>query len=121
MKKLSCKGCNAKCCQYVATDIDKPKTKKDYEEILWYLLHKKISVYIAKGKWYIEFYTPCKKLDKNHRCRIYEKRPSLCEKHKIDTCEKHGEGDPYDILFKNSDEFIKYLKKKKIKIKGWTY
>ena len=115
-KKLSCGDCNAKCCRYVATEIDKPENKKDYENILWYLLHENVEVFIEDDDWYIQFSTPCKALDKNWECTIYPKRPEICKGLSIENCERNGEGEPYDIVFKEPEDFVEYMKKKGIKI-----
>ncbi|MFA5173684.1 MAG: YkgJ family cysteine cluster protein [Candidatus Pacearchaeota archaeon] len=113
---LTCEGCNGKCCRYVATEIDPPKDKESYEEIIWFLLHENIEVFIENKEWYIQFTTPCKKLDKKWRCSIYEKRPQICRDLKIDECEHHGESIAEDVVFKKPEDFIEYMKKKGIDI-----
>ncbi|MBD3253257.1 YkgJ family cysteine cluster protein [Candidatus Pacearchaeota archaeon] len=112
MVKKTCKGCGAKCCRYIATEIDKPESKKDYQDIVWYLLHENVWIFIEEGKWYIQFNTDCKKLDENSKCSIYEKRPKICRDLDIESCERYGDGEAYDFLFKEPEEFIDYLKKK---------
>ncbi|MBR9705402.1 YkgJ family cysteine cluster protein [Candidatus Pacearchaeota archaeon] len=116
-KEFNCKECNAKCCRYVATEIDAPEDEKDYENILWYLIHKNVSVFIEGKEWYIQFSTPCNKLDKDWKCTIYEKRPKICKELSINSCEEYGHGKPHNFLFETEQDFIEYLRKKGIKIR----
>ncbi|MBT3690890.1 YkgJ family cysteine cluster protein [archaeon] len=116
-KKLSCEGCKAKCCKYICVEIDKPEDKEDYEHILWYLVHKDVSVFIEGKEWYIQFDTPCNKLDEKYMCKIYDKRPEICKKLSIENCEKHGAGEAYDVLFKNVEDFVKYMADKGVEIR----
>lgn len=110
-----CNGCSL-CCEYVCAELDKPETKTDYDEIVWLLLHKNVWVYIdaEDGEWYVQFNTPCEKLDDNRLCKIYKNRPKVCRKHTHDSCEKYGEGDYFKKMFKTKEDFLKYLKEKKI-------
>ncbi len=112
----TCERCG-ECCKHVAVPIDKPEDNDDYHNILWYLYHEKVQVFVDdEDDWYIEFSTRCSALDKNNRCRVYDKRPNICREYSPESCVKHGEGEPYKYLFKTPDEFIKFLEKKKIKI-----
>jgi hypothetical protein len=117
MKKVTCNGCKAKCCRYVTVGIPKPKNKEDYEEILWYFMHKNIEVFIESGKWNVLFNTKCKALDKNWRCKIYNKRSKVCIDHSIKDCEKFGKINPKDHYFKNYKQFLDYLLSKGIEFR----
>ena len=119
MEEKTCSGCNAKCCRYVATEIDTPEDMGDYENILWYLCHKDIEVFINDDLWYIQFNTDCKNLDKNGKCLIYDKRPEICKNLKIDNCERYGEGEPHEVLFKEPEEFVRYMKEKGVEIRDF--
>ncbi len=102
---VSCEGCGARCCRYVATQIDTPTSKRDYDYLRWYLLHRHVNVFIDHaGGWYIEFETPCEQLGEDHRCSGYETRPQICRGHGVgDTdCEFHGATEPYKRRFKTA-------------------
>lgn len=116
-KKL-CDDCDI-CCRYVAIEIDKPSCKKDYDNIIWQLLHENVRVFIDwDNDWYVEFITPCTALDpKTKLCKIYHNRPQICREHSQDECVKYGNGPAEKCYFKSADDFIKYLKKKKIDYK----
>lgn len=117
MEELTCEKCKAKCCRYISIEVDDPKDKEAYEEILWYLVHKNVEVFIEEGKWHIQFNTDCKNLDKDFKCKIYDKRPNVCKEHDIECCEKHGEDDPKDISFSDTESFMKYMEKRGVKRK----
>jgi len=103
-----CAGCDA-CCRYIATELDKPTTKRDYDNIIWFLLHENVGVYIDwDNDWYIEFKTPCRAL-KNKLCLIYQERPMMCQEYDQAECTHHNHEAPEKIYFHNADEFKKYL------------
>ena len=112
--KSFCDGCSL-CCEYVCVELDKPTRKNDYDQIIWLLLHKDVFVYIdgEDGGWYVQFNTSCEKLGDDKLCRDYNRRPNVCRKHKQDSCEKYGTGNYFKKLFRNKEDFIKWLKKNK--------
>lgn len=113
----TCENCNGKCCRYVAIEIDEPEDEDDYENILWYLLHEDILVFIDEKEWYVQFNAKCKKLGENNKCQDYENRPEICKELSTENCEFYGEGEPHDILFETPEDFLKYAKEKKFKWK----
>ena len=99
-KDSPCHECDL-CCKYICMEIDTPKTKKDFDEIRWFLLHNNVWIYIDHdSSWNIQFNTKCKQL-KNGLCGIYKKRPQICREHSHKECEKNGEGEPHKTLFKD--------------------
>ena len=112
-RAVSCGDCGALCCRYVATQIDDPTCKTDYDNIRWYLLHD--NVYVFKdhdGDWYLEFETPCAQLDADGRCTNYANRPRICRRHGEEdhiACEFHSDEDPYEVRFSSAAEFEDYL------------
>jgi len=114
---VSCEGCEARCCRYVATQIDSPTAKQDYDYLRWYLLHRHVNVFIDHGGgWFIEFETPCEQLGEDHRCRGYETRPQICRGHGVgDTdCEFHGATEPYRIRFKTAQALEDWLDQRNV-------
>lgn len=91
-KAPSCRGCEARCCRYIAVEIDKPTTKGAYDNLRWILLHDKTHVYIDHdGDWVLQVDVSCTKIDKKtHRCRIYSTRPGICEELTLEECEREG-------------------------------
>jgi len=113
---LTCNDCSAKCCKYIALEIDKPTTKKDWDNIFWYLHHQNVVVFIdQENDWMIEFKTPCKHLLQNKKCEIYDNRPLVCRTHTQKDCEFHNSEKPYKHEFSSADDLKKYLQEKMIK------
>ncbi len=109
--KNPCTGCKALCCQYVAIPIDKPTTRGDFEDIRWYIAHKKTWVFVESNDWYICFDNPCMFLSADYKCSIYDRRPRICRKYKTDNCELNGDGEPFDLQFKSPAEIEAYAEK----------
>lgn len=113
--KELCDGCSD-CCNYIAVQIDKPTAKKDFDNIIWFLLHKNVYVYIDfENDWYLEFITPCEALDdKTKLCADYENRPQVCRNYSQKDCTHYNNEPAEKKYFKTVGEFKKYLKGKKI-------
>ena len=104
----------AKCCRYFSLQIDTPRTKRDYDDLLWMIAHQQVSLYIEKRKWYLMVHTQCRFLDTDtNMCGIYDKRPMMCREHSVKECEWHG---PYDFEehFKSYEELKKWMKRRGI-------
>lgn len=115
MYNAPCDNCGGRCCSYVAIEIDKPKAKKDFDIIRWYLAHKDVNVFIDHNKnWHIEFRTPCEFHGLDNRCAIYEKRPSICREHGTSEGDCEFYDSPYIEYFASCGEFEQYLDKKGI-------
>ena len=116
-----CATCGGKCCKHVAVPIDKPTSKGDFDDIRWDLGQKNVLVFVEEGEWYICFLTPCEFMTKEFACGIYETRPQICRDYESETCERHGEGDPYEQKFETMDEIDefaqKYLLRRKLRHK----
>jgi len=111
-----CQKCGAKCCRYVALEIDKPKKKSDFQNIRWYVAHSGVWVYVDDGEWHLAFDAVCDHLDENNRCTIYDERPDICRQYSGDTCE--GTGDlSHQHEFHTVEEVEEYLKTRKKKKK----
>lgn len=118
-KHLICEDCTAQCCRYVATQIDEPTSKRDYDHIRWYLLHKDVYVFIDHDEeWYLEFETNCTALLKDNRCGNYDERPRICMKHgesKKGMCEFVADEEPHVVRFSTAAEFESYLDEQGVK------
>lgn len=111
----TCVVCGARCCRYVATQIDEPTCKRDYDNIRWYLLHRKVHVFFdVGGDWYLEFEADCDKLGADALCGYYERRPLICKEHGdgASACEFLGTEAPHERRFSTVEEFEQYLEEK---------
>ena len=113
-KKLTCDNCSD-CCKYIATEIDKPTDNDDYQNIIWFLHHKNVRVYVGWDNcWYLEFITTCKNLSTKGLCKIYETRPKMCRDYKHSDCTNHNDDPAEKYYFKTTQDFEKYLENKKL-------
>jgi len=113
-----CRECGARCCRYLATEIDRPTCKRDYDYIRWYLLHGNVHVFADHdGDWYLEMESRCEHLGPDGTCTNYDNRPRICRRYGADdqTCEFLSKDAPHKVRFSTATEFEAWLEKKKIK------
>ena len=109
MNKKNCLNCDAKCCKYIAIEIDVPEDLEDFENIRWYVVHKNINVYVDEDyKWHVEFLTPCEALGEKNLCQIYEKRPEICRDYDQEECTFHNDYEE-KFTFKTIEDVDKYI------------
>ena len=106
-----CHQC-AKCCTYVAIQIDRPRSNVEYDYVVWYLLHPDITVFVDwEGDWYVKFETRCRQLTATGLCAIYETRPAICRDFDWRECEQTVKDEPPDqFLFETADQFTDWLR-----------
>ncbi len=102
-----CEYCTAKCCKYFALPIDPPKTRDDFDNLRWFMLHGPISVFVDEETWFLMVHQECDKLRPDGMCGIYETRPLICRKYSTKNCEFDGDG-VYDLLFETPDQIWEY-------------
>jgi len=106
-----CQNCDAKCCKYFCFEIDKPDTFEEFEDIRWFLCHEGVSIHIDEGDWYISIDNPCKMLDENNKCTIYDTRPMICRNYSMDNCDNASGDYEYDELFETPQDIEAYARK----------
>ena len=74
---------NSTCCTYVTQQIDTPKSKYDFEILLWQVSHKGVGAYKDEDGWFVMYDAPCSHLEMDGRCGIYDDRPTICRTHKM--------------------------------------
>ena len=114
-----CSFCtNSKCCTYVTQAIDGPRSKYDFEHLLWQVSHKNVGVYKDNKGWCLLFDSRCTHLQPNGHCGIYETRPQICRDHSNDYCEFDSTAEEgFDLYFPDYESLLKYCKKR---FKRWT-
>jgi Fe-S-cluster containining protein len=103
-----CGKCVGLCCRYFALAIDKPETRRDFEDIRWYLLHEDSTVFVEDGQWYLQINRKCRALLPDNRCAIYEKRPPICRSYNTEKCDWHGDEYEYEHVFVDPDDVARY-------------
>jgi len=106
----TCDGCVAHCCRYVAVEIETPRSRWQFDQVRWLLLHENVAVYVGTDRrWYVEFRTKCRALGDDHRCTIYPERPDLCRAYEVKTCPRWASGKAYLVRFESDREYADYL------------
>jgi uncharacterized protein len=107
----------ALCCTYVAVEIDRPTTMKEYDHIVWYLYHAGVSVFVDwNGDWFVKLESRCENLTPQGLCGIYERRPGICKDFDWRNCERHVTDEPPDKwLFRSAPEFLAWLERQRPK------
>lgn len=103
-----CNHCTARCCRYFATPIERPKTRKDFDYIRWYLLHGQATVFVEDDTWYLLVHTACKHLQPDNRCGIYDTRPQICREYSTDQCE-FDDHFVYERYFETPEQVEEYV------------
>lgn len=106
------------CCTYVTQPIDAPRSKYDFEILLWQVSHKGIGIYKDSDGWFLMVDAPCTHLEMNGRCGIYEDRPTICRTHDNDFCEYDAPAeDGFELYFPNYNALLEYCE---THFKKWT-
>ncbi len=108
-----CHMCTARCCKYFALAIDTPVDPQDHDFIRWFLLHEHVVVWRQDGDWYLEVRTPCRHLQADNSCGIYETRPQICRDYGLPDkaedasapCEFFTDDGSYDLFFDSAEAF----------------
>ena len=109
---------NSKCCTYVTQQIDTPRSKYDFEILLWQVSHQGVGAYKDEDGWFVIFESRCQHLLADGRCNIYEIRPAICRTHSNDYCEYDAPAeDGFELYFPDYDSLLRFCKKK---FKRWN-
>jgi len=109
-----CHLCTARCCRYIALEIDRPADPKGCDQVRWFLLHEGVKVWVQDGDWYLEIETRCRHLEDSGLCGIYETRPQLCRDYglpEIDgPCEYFSDDADFQLHFDTAEKFDAWAK-----------
>jgi len=106
-----CTRCDAKCCKYFCFEIDEPDCFEEFDDIRWFLAHEGVTIHIEDGDWFISIANPCKMLDENNRCTIYDDRPLICRGYDPDNCDYTSGDYGYDEEFHTPEELEAYARR----------
>ena len=109
---------NSKCCTYVTQQVDTPRSKYDFEVLLWQVSHDGVGAYKDDDGWFVMFESRCQHLLPDGRCNIYTQRPTICRSHSNDYCEYDAPAeDGFDLYFPDYDALLQFCRKK---FKRWS-
>ena len=109
-----CSFCTgSKCCSYTTHQLDTPRSKSDFDYLLWQTSHRDIQVYKDEDGWFLLINNPCLHLEKDGRCGIYHERPVVCREHDNEYCEFDSMAeDDFELFFDGYESLLKYCKKR---------
>jgi uncharacterized protein len=105
--EILCSYCTALCCRYFALPMETPTTRRDFDNIRWFMLHGKVTVYVDDGTWYLCVYADCRHLQPDHRCGSYDDRPAICREYNTKNCDYDDKG-VHDKLFETPEQIAEY-------------
>jgi Fe-S-cluster containining protein len=106
-RQVPCLTC-ALCCTYVAVEIDGPSSVRAATDILWYLYHGGVSIYVDDDGWMVQIDTRCRHLGDDNKCGVYETRPIMCRSYDEKSCEVNA--DEVGVTLHSAAEYLEYLK-----------
>lgn len=101
------------CCTYATEIINTPRSKEDFDHLLWQVSHENISIYKEDRDWYLLVEGRCTHLQPDGGCGIYETRPQVCRDYSNDFCEYDQPAEKgFELYFKDYASLLKYCKKR---------
>jgi FKBP-type peptidyl-prolyl cis-trans isomerase (trigger factor)/Fe-S-cluster containining protein len=109
-----CSFCGpSKCCQYITQKISAPRSKQDFDHLLWQVSHEKVEIFKDSDGWHLLVDTTCTHLQADGGCGIYENRPSVCRDYSVKNCEFDGAAsDGWKLYFSDHDSLLGYCKQR---------
>ena len=101
------------CCVSINQKIPTPKTREDFDHLLWQVSHENINIFKDADGWYLLINTRCSHLLPGGVCSIYEKRPWVCREYTNDFCEyDESIEDASELFFTTHKQLEKYCRKR---------
>ena len=112
--ETKCSYCpGSKCCNYFTEQVQTPRTKKDFDHLLWQLAHGNTQLYKDDEGWFLLVNNKCNFLQDDGRCGIYETRPAVCREYTNTFCELDQPAEEgFDLFFDGYESLLKYCKKR---------
>ena len=101
------------CCSYFTQQVDTPRSKYDFEHLLWQISHRGVNVYKDEDGWYLLIRNACTHLQADGRCGIYDRRPQICRDYDNDFCEYDEPAEKgFELFFDGYDALRTYCMKR---------
>jgi Fe-S-cluster containining protein len=101
------------CCTYVTQKIPGPRSKADFDHLLWQVSHENVALYKERAGWYLLFASRCGHLQPDGRCGIYAHRPQVCRDYSNDHCEfDQAAEEGFELYFTDYDSLLDYCRKR---------
>ena len=101
------------CCTYVTQQISTPRSKADFDYLLWQVSHEGVELYKDEDGWFLLIPGRCAHILPNGQCGIYETRPQICRDYENDYCEfDEPASKNFDLYFQTYNELLAYCQKR---------
>ena len=110
-----CSRCyGSKCCTYTTEALGAaPRSKADFDQLLWQVSHQGVEIYKDDSGWYLLFQGHCEHLQPSGACAIYQDRPQICRDYDNDWCEFDQPAEEgFQLYFRNYNELNSYCSKR---------
>ena len=109
-----CDRCvNSICCNYITQHIPTPRSKHDFEHLLWQVSHDHVEIYKDDDGWMLLIKGRCEHLQIDGRCGIYPHRPDICRNYTNDFCEYDSPAeDDFKLHFRDYHQLLDYCKQR---------
>jgi hypothetical protein len=114
-----CSRCiNSTCCTYTTEALGAaPRSKADFDHLLWQVSHQGVEIYKDEGDWYLMILGRCEHLQPGGACGIYAQRPQICRDYDNHWCEYDAPAEAgFELHFRNYAELLGYCRKR---FKSW--
>ena len=106
------------CCNSINQKIPAPKTREDFDNLLWQVSHENINVFKDADGWFLHIGTRCSHLGEGGVCNIYDQRPWVCRDYDNDFCEfDESIEEASELFFSTYEQLEKYSRKR---FKKWN-
>lgn len=114
-----CSRCHRSiCCTYITEPIDTPRSKHDFQHLLWQVSHENIEIYKDDSGWYLLILGRCEHLKTGGGCGIYADRPAICREYSNEWCEFDEPAEKgFQHHFRDYASLLAYCKRR---YKRWT-
>jgi Fe-S-cluster containining protein len=104
---------NSKCCTYITEQLETPRSKHDFDHLLWQVSHENVEIYKDEDGWFLLVDARCTHLQHDGRCGIYDRRPQVCREYSNDYCEYDAPAeDSFELYFRNYEQLLSYCRKR---------
>ena len=109
-----CTNCKKSiCCNSINQKIPTPKSKEDFDHLIWQVSHENINIFKDADGWFLHISSRCMHLGDRGECGIYETRPWVCREYGNDFCEfDESIADASELFFATPKKLDKYCRKR---------
>ncbi|RMF78961.1 MAG: YkgJ family cysteine cluster protein [Nitrospirae bacterium] len=109
-----CRTCPGQiCCTYLTQEIPTPRSKLDFDNLLWSVAHEGVEVFKDEGTWYLLIQARCRHLRPDGGCAIYATRPQACRDYSAEYCERDAPAEAgFELHFPDYDSLLAYCRRR---------